>query len=240
MNLSILPILGGILLISGVWRRPFLYAGYILVASYLLIRGLSLGRLPVVGPHDTLNLFALSSGMMAIPFMVLNEVRKDRFFFRLLSLMSGSMVLLSILFPPYEGTIPPVLRTFWFEIHVVSAFFSYGLFGIGAIFGLTFFLKKEMKAIDLQYSSLLIGYTLFSFSMITGGIWAFYAWGTYWIWTPKELWTAILWLFYGLYLHLRLSQRWNSFAVIFGTGGFIVVLFTYLGVGLLMKSSHSF
>ncbi len=240
LNPHILPIAGGILSLLGIWKRIFLHGGCILIISYLLLRGLSSGRLPVVGPHDTLNLLGASTVLMAIPFMVLTDVRKNTLFFRLLSLMSGSFILSSLLFRPHDGAIPPVLRTFWFEIHVVSAFLSYGLFGIGAIFGIDFLLKKDMRSLDLKYRSILTGYTLFSFSMITGGIWAFYAWGTYWLWTPKELWTVILWLFYGLYLHMRVSKRWNNLMAIAGITGFGVVLFTYLGVSLLMKSSHSF
>jgi ABC-type transport system involved in cytochrome c biogenesis permease subunit len=77
--------------------------------------------------------------------------------------------------------------------------------------------------------------------MIFGGIWGYYAWGTYWLWTPKELWTVILWLFYSLYLHARLRQWWTgSPAAVLGIAGFVIVLFTYLGVSMLMKSSHSF
>jgi ABC-type transport system involved in cytochrome c biogenesis permease subunit len=77
--------------------------------------------------------------------------------------------------------------------------------------------------------------------MIFGGVWAYLAWGTYWLWTPKELWTVLLWLFYSLYLHARLMGWWTGRpAVVLGIAGFGVVMFTYLGVGLLMKSSHAF
>jgi ABC-type transport system involved in cytochrome c biogenesis permease subunit len=55
------------------------------------------------------------------------------------------------------------------------------------------------------------------------------------------LWTVILWLFYSLYLHARLRQWWTgSPAAVLGIAGFVIVLFTYLGVSMLMKSSHSF
>jgi ABC-type transport system involved in cytochrome c biogenesis permease subunit len=86
-----------------------------------------------------------------------------------------------------------------------------------------------------------MGYAFFSISMILGGIWAFYAWGTYWLWTPKELWTTMVWLYYGLYLHARLTGWWTGRpAAWLGITGFAVVMFTYLGVSLLMDSSHSF
>jgi len=77
--------------------------------------------------------------------------------------------------------------------------------------------------------------------MISGGIWAFYAWGTYWLWTPKEFWTSILWLYYSVYLHTRLQRKLAGRpAAMIGAFGTVVMLFTYLGVGILMKSSHSF
>ena len=77
--------------------------------------------------------------------------------------------------------------------------------------------------------------------MISGGIWGYYAWGTYWLWTPKELWTSVLWLFYALVLHVRLKgTRWDALFAWLGILGVFVMLFTYLGVSMLMKSSHSF
>ena len=97
-------------------------------------------------------------------------------------------------------------------------------------------------AVDgLAYRAVLIGYCLFTLSMVFGGIWAYLAWGTYWIWTPKELWTSILWVFYSFYLHARLRQWWMGKPMAYlAIIGFAVVMFTYLGVSLLMKSSHSF
>jgi ABC-type transport system involved in cytochrome c biogenesis permease subunit len=136
---------------------------------------------------------------------------------------------------------PPVLRTIWFELHVVLSFISYALFAIGALFGLLSLHGNDVHAESYQYRSVLLGYVLFSLAMIFGGIWAFLAWGTYWLWTPKELWTTIVWFFYSLYLHARLVRGWSGPKVTWmGIVGLVIVLFTYAGVGLLMKSSHEF
>jgi ABC-type transport system involved in cytochrome c biogenesis permease subunit len=137
--------------------------------------------------------------------------------------------------------LPPVLKTFWFETHVALSFFSYALFGIAAILGVLFIRNREREFLVLQYKAILVGYCFFSIAMIFGGIWAYLAWGTYWLWTPKELWTVILWLYYSLYLHARLSPWWTGKPVsVLAIAGFIIVMFTYLGVSLFMKSSHSF
>jgi ABC-type transport system involved in cytochrome c biogenesis permease subunit len=134
-----------------------------------------------------------------------------------------------------------VLKTYWFELHVAMSFLSYALFGLAAILGVSYLKRQDAALERLQYKSIFVGYSLFSLSMILGGVWAFLAWGTYWLWTPKELWTSLLWLYYGLYLHARLWQWWAGRPVaVLGIIGFAVVLFTYLGVGLLMKSSHAF
>jgi ABC-type transport system involved in cytochrome c biogenesis permease subunit len=140
-----------------------------------------------------------------------------------------------------NSPLPPVLKTFWFEFHVVLAFMSYALFGIAAVLG-GIFLKEQKKDADgLAYRAVLIGYCLFTLSMIFGGIWAYLAWGTYWMWTPKELWTSILWAYYSFHLHARLRPWWAGKPMAYlGIVGFAVVMFTYLGVSLLMKSSHSF
>ncbi|MBS1112143.1 MAG: ResC/HemX-like cytochrome c, partial [Nitrospirae bacterium] len=101
--------------------------------------------------------------------------------------------------------------------------------------------EKNTSLEGPRYRAILIGYCLFTLSMIFGGIWAYLAWGTYWLWTPKEIWTSILWLFYTFYLHAQLRQWWTGKPLaILGIAGFAVVMFTYLGVSLLMKSSHTF
>ncbi len=92
---------------------------------------------------------------------------------------------------------------------------------------------------DFTYRSLSWGFIIFSASMVSGGIWAYLAWNDYWVWTPKELWSSIIWVYYSTYLHARLTRGWaGKPAQILAVIGFIIVLFTYLGVGLLMKSSH--
>jgi len=197
------------------------------------------GRIPLIGMRDTLGFLAFAIGIF---YAVAGWNRKRDLFSSLcipliLLLLSGSLVSP----PSLPGPLPPVLNTVWFELHVILSFLSYGLFAVGAGFGVLALSRQEPSAEKNQYRSLLLGYVLFSIAMIFGGIWAYYAWGTYWLWTPKELWTTIVWFFYSLYLHARLVRGWTGPKVVWmGIIGFVIVLFTYAGVGLLMKSSHEF
>jgi len=234
-----LLILSPVAYLFSLWSRHLIYAGLLLQVLYMALRGIDLGRLPLVGAHDTVAFLSLSIVVFSIPFRV---VLKGNSRFHVCTVILCLLLTIFSLFSrPYNMPLPAVLRTFWFEMHVVVAFLSYALFAVSAMLGYVY-LKEGAGMLDgMQYRAVLIGYCLFTLSIIFGGIWAYLAWGTYWLWTPKELWTSILWLFYGFYLHARLRQWWTGRPMaILSIAGFAIVMFTYLGVSLLMKSSHSF
>jgi ABC-type transport system involved in cytochrome c biogenesis permease subunit len=208
---------------------------------YLLNRGLLLGRLPLLGPHDTLLFFGMSLTLMGLLASYFPVVRRMQWFTQVVGITAGIVTAAALLFKPLNMPLPQILDTLWFELHVVVAFFGYALFAIGAIASAAYLRTGIRSYLDLLYKTALVGWTFFSASMISGGIWGYYAWGTYWLWTPKELWTSILWLFYALLLHVRLKgARWDTVTAWLGIAGAAVMLFTYLGVSMLMKSSHSF
>lgn len=232
---------GGALFLFGAGQRVVFLAGVAVELLYLALRGGALGRLPLIGPQDTLAFFSASVAVMSLPFLFLKDLDDQRGVRWSCGVLAGLFSLLALRFPTLNMPLPPVLDTYWFELHVALAFFAYALFGLAALFGGAFLYNPRKVLLDLQYRAALVGYSFFSLSMVSGGIWGYYAWGTYWLWTPKELWTSILWLFYSLYLHLRYKgQSWDRAVAWLGIVGFLVTLFTYLGVSMLMRSSHSF
>jgi cytochrome c-type biogenesis protein CcsB len=75
-----------------------------------------------------------------------------------------------------------------------------------------------------------IGVPLLTFGIITGGLWANHAWGTYWSWDPKESMALTTWLAYAAYIHLRMqhelpAEKLSVVAVV----GLLLTLLTYLG-----------
>jgi ABC-type transport system involved in cytochrome c biogenesis permease subunit len=95
---------------------------------------------------------------------------------------------------------------------------------------------------EISYRAIAIGYPIFTLgALIFAMIWADKAWGRFWGWDPKEVWALITWLFYAVFLHLRLSKGWQGkksawLAVI----GFVVVMFTLIGVNLVIAGLHSY
>jgi ABC-type transport system involved in cytochrome c biogenesis permease subunit len=204
-------------------------------------RGLMLGRLPLLGPHDTLIFFATSIAVMAGITSLSPVFRRERWFLTTSGLVAGAFTLLALRFKPSNMPLPQILDTLWFELHVVLAFFAYALFIVGGVVCVAFLIRGGRGLLDVQFKTALVGWTFFSASMVAGGIWGYYAWGTYWLWTPKELWTSVLWVFYALVLHVRFKgAAWDRATAWLGIVGVVVMLFTYLGVSMLMKSSHSF
>ncbi|MDA8100238.1 MAG: cytochrome c biogenesis protein CcsA [Nitrospiraceae bacterium] len=219
-------------------RSRFIIPALLLHGGMIIASAVSYGRLPLVGMRDTLGFLAWAVGAVYLVFA--GDRRRDRYTFLVLPLIL-LLLLGSLISPAMRGTLPPVLKTIWFELHVALSFVAYALFAHSAVFGLLGIATDEATADRNQYRTALLGYVLFSVAMVFGGIWAHLAWGTYWLWTPKELWTTIVWFFYSLYLHARLVRGWTGKPVAWmAVAGFLIVLFTYAGVGLLMKSSHEF
>ncbi|MCQ6558074.1 cytochrome c biogenesis protein CcsA [Paenibacillus mendelii] len=95
---------------------------------------------------------------------------------------------------------------------------------------------------EISYRAIAIGYPIFTLgALIFAMIWAYIAWSRFWGWDPKEVWALITWLYYTAYLHLRLSRGWHGrksawIAVV----GFVVVMFTLIGVNLVLVGLHSY
>jgi len=93
----------------------------------------------------------------------------------------------------------------------------------------------------LSYVSVMIAYPLMTAVIITGAVWANYAWGSYWTWDPKETASLITWLIYTLYLHARITANWSGRRVaLISIIGFVSVVFTFLGVNILLSGLHSY
>lgn len=95
---------------------------------------------------------------------------------------------------------------------------------------------------EITYKSIAIGFPIFTLGgLIFGAIWADQAWGVYWSWDPKETWSLISWFAYAFFLHSRLLRGWKGKKIaIVAVVGFVMVIFTYLGVNLLLSGLHSY
>ena len=101
---------------------------------------------------------------------------------------------------------------------------------------------KLLQSLDnWSYRIIGLGFPFLTIGIISGGVWANEAWGSYWSWDPKETWALITWLVFAAYLHARITKGWEGRkTAIIGGLGFFVIWICYLGVNFLGKGLHSY
>ncbi len=97
------------------------------------------------------------------------------------------------------------------------------------------------KLDSLTYKLVGVAFAGLAILLVTGAVWANESWGRYWGWDSKETGALVAWLAYGGYLHSRMAHGWaGRRSAYFAVVGFLLVLFTYLGVSYLLVGLHSY
>jgi cytochrome c-type biogenesis protein CcsB len=106
-------------------------------------------------------------------------------------------------------------------------------------------LRERLPSVEsldnLMYKTACLAFAGLAMLLITGAIWANESWGRPWGFDSKETGALVAWLTYAAFIHTRISRGWKGrssayFAVI----GFLLVIFTYLGVSYLLPGLHSY
>ena len=154
----------------------------------------------------------------------------------------------------------PALQSNWLMMHVSMMLLSYATLIMGSLLSILFLIISRSEDIDFKGSSTEIGklkllqsldnwsyriiglgFPFLTIGIISGGVWANEAWGSYWSWDPKETWALITWLVFATYLHARITKGWEGRkTAILGGLGFFVIWICYLGVNFLGKGLHSY
>ncbi len=94
---------------------------------------------------------------------------------------------------------------------------------------------------SLMYKTACLAFAGLAMLLITGAIWANESWGRPWGFDSKETGALVAWLTYAAFLHTRISRGWKGrSSAYFAVVGFLLVIFTYLGVSYLLKGLHSY
>ena len=90
-----------------------------------------------------------------------------------------------------------------FYFHVSAAMTVYLAFAVNFFFCIKFLLKRKLNDDLLAASAAEIGLVFCTIVLLSGPIWAKYAWNTWWSWEPRLTSTLVLWLMYIGYFILR-------------------------------------
>jgi ABC-type transport system involved in cytochrome c biogenesis permease subunit len=220
--------------------RLLLAAGVAAQLVQLGVRWQAGDHFPVTGLFETLHFLALWVAGITLYFDLRYKARA----FVPAGAGLAFMALAGASFGPQKiFPLTPSLNTPLFFIHVATSFAAYGLWGAAALLALYDLRDRDPERTPrwrrMQDESLYLGYILFTWCMLAGSLWAYLAWGSYWTWKIKGLWSYLLWFYYSGLLHVRRNPRWQGWPTdLLALLGFLLTLFTYLGLGLLFKTNH--
>jgi len=244
----------------GVFARVglgLLVIGWVIHLAATVLRGVAAERVPWANMFE----FGLTATMLITAVYLGSLLWKDLSY--LGAFVSGFVLLalgiVTVNFYVDVVPLPPALQSWWLVIHVFVASLATAFFALGA--GLSVFqlvrerldsrpsgaprlmasLPDAATLESLAYRLYVIGFVLWTFTLIAGAIWAERAWGRYWGWDVKEVWTFIIWVIFAGYIHARATRGWRgSRSAWLGLTGFAAVLFNYGVVNIFFTGLHSY
>ncbi|UER55781.1 cytochrome c biogenesis protein CcsA [Kineosporiaceae bacterium SCSIO 59966] len=210
-------------------------------ASGVVFRAAAAGRVPWGNMYEFATTGALAATAAYLFFM-------RRYPLRDLGAWVVGVVLLTlglsvtVLYTP-AGDLVPALDSYWLVIHVIAAIVSGGIFTVGALAAALYLLRRRSAATleRVVHVTHLFAFPLWTFAIIAGAIWAENAWGRYWGWDPKEVWSFVTWVLYAAYLHAQATAGWRGRrATWFALAGYVAFVFNFFGVNMWITGLHSY
>ena len=227
----------------------------------VVLRGIAANRVPWANMYE----FSITGSLIVVTIYLLAIRLKD---VRLIATFIAGFTLLVLglatsIWYVQVKTLMPALQSYWLVIHVLVAVLATAFFNIAAAFSVVYLLReagwlKKAKGKVLgfvrrvlalfptsdklekrAYRFNIIGFILWSFTLIAGAIWAERAWHRYWGWDTKEVWTFIIWTIYAGYLHANATRGWTGKrSAWLALVGFAAIIFNFTIVNLFFKGLH--
>lgn len=237
---------------SGKAAHALLWAALALHTGLIILRTFEAGRAPFESLYESLSWFAFSANLT---YLYSSRSWKEVYLPGTLvsGLAAGASLYALLSRSPAVDPLSPPLQSYWFEWHVILAFFSYAVFVVSASIEASYLVARPLikRGITNPYgftedmvedfhsrsfTLALFGFPLLTFAIFSGAAWANEAWGRYWSWDPKETWSLITWTVFAVYLHSKTVPSLKGLpASVFNLMGFVCMMMTFLGVNWLAK-----
>ncbi|WP_237234233.1 c-type cytochrome biogenesis protein CcsB [Rothia nasisuis] len=252
-------------------RRPAARAGAVILALGCLIhaagvfsRAFAANRVPWGNMYEFCTTGAFLVAAVYLIFLVFRDLR---FVGTLVSgLVLTMMVVANVVYPTPVGQLVPALQSYWLVIHVSIAVLASSIFTLTFAMAVLQLLQtsRERRILADQDTALTrlgfmrlipsstalenfsfrlntVGFVMWTFTLAAGAIWAEKAWGRYWGWDTKEVWTFIIWVVYAAYLHARATRGWSGPpSAWLSIVGYLCVIFNFTIVNVFFSGLHSY
>lgn len=255
--LSSICYIGGLTFRKDTWRR----AGFFLALLGLLIHSVSLGSRwaqvghgPYISTYEILN----SDVWVGVLFFLLFQGWKRSFSNIGAVVMPICFIAMgfALLGSTEAKNLTPTLRSGWLIVHIIFAKLTVASLVVAVAFAF-FYIRQSFwpsernqgflarlpgpgTLDDYSYRLMAFGFITLTIMIITGSIWANNSWGSYWDWDPTETWSLVVWFVYGIYLHGRITFRWQGkIASWYCIAAFIFSIVAFFIIPYFVKSLHS-
>ncbi|MBT2484917.1 MULTISPECIES: c-type cytochrome biogenesis protein CcsB [unclassified Microbacterium] len=227
-----------------------------------LTRGFAAGRVPWANLYE----FAMTGTLLIVAVFLIVLTRIDLRF--LGTFITGLVVvLLGLAATNFYVEVSPLmdpLKSVWLVIHVFVASLATAFFALAFALSVIQLMQSRRERLigenaaktgqgflrtfptaerleSLAYRFTIIGFILWTFTLIAGSIWAYYAWSRFWGFDVKETWTFVIWVIYAGYIHARATRGWRGnpsawLAIV----GFSAVIFNFTIVNVFFKGLHAY
>ncbi|WP_296666205.1 c-type cytochrome biogenesis protein CcsB [Demequina sp.] len=244
---------------AGIARATTL-VGAVLHAVGLTARGIDAGHVPWSNMYE----YTISGSFFAVAVFLIVQRRRDVAFLGagvtgLATIALG--LALTVLYKDVD-TLPPALQSYWLVIHVSIATIVTGILSVSFIASVLQLMRdsrdtrrrwtgRRFRFLDavptassleaLSFRLNAVGFVLWTFTVMAGAIWAEHAWGRYWGWDPKEVWSFVIWVLYAAYLHARTTQGWaGRKSAWLAIAGFVALIMNFTVVNLFFQGLHTY
>jgi cytochrome c-type biogenesis protein CcsB len=241
-------------------KKLYQKGGLCLVASAVLLHFVSMAaytlsnrHVPIQNLSQSLSVSAFALGCMFLFFQYKSDLKILGVFASvLLSVTMG----IAWLIPEAPVEKNEIFKGFWFYSHILLIFAGEAALSLACGTGILYLLQekgiktktpgfffKRLPSLDFLddagYTCLTTGFALMTIGLVTGFIYAKVIWGRFWSWDPKEIASVGTWLIYAALLHLRFYSGWRGRkSAIMTIIGFSIIIFTFIGVNLLIGGHH--
>jgi cytochrome c-type biogenesis protein CcsB len=235
--------------------------GALIHGAGVVTRALGAGRVPWGNMYE----FLTTGAFVAVAVFLLVLIRRDLRFLGtfVVGLAIIMLVAASVAYWTPVGHLVPALQSYWLIIHVSIAVLSSALFTLTfAMSALQLVQSHRQKTVavggadklgfmrlvpsalsleNLSYRINAIAFIGWTFTLMFGAIWAEKAWGRFWGWDTKEVWTFVIWVVYAGYLHARATRGWTGTrAAWLSIVGYLCVIFNFTIVNQFFNGLHSY
>lgn len=173
----------------------------------------------------------------------MSGILREEDMMKILTVFTAALLFVSLYlvfgYAPIESTMLEVQKIFYF--HVSAALTVFVAFGVNFVLSIKYLIKRKPTDDLLAVAAAELGLVFCTIALLSGPIWARYAWNTWWNWEPRLTSTLILWLMYVGYFILRSAleeDKRRIYSAVLGIIAYLDVPIVYYAVDIWQGGLH--